>query len=354
MSFNRLEVVGRVVGTGGLAAAGWAIGTRLTDGFAGSSTDLAITTVLIAAGALLGAVLTPYFTNRPLVALADYLISLPYPTLSSIVLGLVVGVGLAALMAFPMSRLPGPAGIAIPVALVFILGFLGVYVLVRRRDELAQILPEPRRGQYGQNGQEYQVLLDTSAIIDGRIADVSEAGFLSGTLVIPRFILDELRHIADSTDSLRRNRGRRGLEILNKLRREANVPLRILDTDIRNGQEADERLVSLASAMKAPIATTDYNLNRVAEFQGVRVLNVNELANVLKPVVLPGENMRVRVIQGGKEPGQGIGFLDDGTMVVVEGGRRHINAHLEVQVTRALQTAAGRIIFAQPREEENQ
>jgi len=194
-------------------------------------------------------------------------------------------------------------------------------------------------------------LLDTSAIIDGRIADVSDAGFIIGTLVIPRFILDELRHIADSSDSLRRNRGRRGLEILNKLRKEGTVPLRILDVDIRDGQEADEKLVSLASSMKAPIATTDYNLNRVAEFQGVKVLNVNELANLLKPVVLPGENMRVRVIQEGKEPGQGVGFLDDGTMVVIEGGRRYINAHVEVQVTRALQTAAGRIIFAQPKDE---
>ncbi|PZC46728.1 MAG: putative conserved protein YacL, contains PIN and TRAM domains [Chloroflexi bacterium] len=351
MHFNRFEAVGRAAGTAGLAVAGWAIGTSLTDGFDGNTTDAVVTTALIAAGALLGALLTPYLTNRPLVALADYLASLPYPTLASILAGLASGLGLAALLAYPMSQLPGAAGIVVPIVLVFALGFVGVYVFVQRRDELAQILPEPRRGQYGQNGREYQVLLDTSAIIDGRIADVSDAGFIIGTLVIPRFILDELRHIADSSDSLRRNRGRRGLEILNKLRKEGTVPLRILDVDIRDGQEADEKLVSLASSMKAPIATTDYNLNRVAEFQGVKVLNVNELANLLKPVVLPGENMRVRVIQEGKEPGQGVGFLDDGTMVVIEGGRRYINAHVEVQVTRALQTAAGRIIFAQPKDE---
>jgi uncharacterized protein YacL len=351
MHFNRLEAVGRVAGTAGLAVAGWASGSSLTDGFDGNTTDAVVTTALTATGALLGALLTPYLTNRPLRALADYLVSLPYPTLASILAGLAFGLGLAALLAYPMSQLPGAAGIVVPIVLVFALGFVGVYVFVQRRDELAQMLPEPRRGQYGQNGREYQVLLDTSAIIDGRIADVSDAGFLIGTLVIPRFILDELRHIADSSDSLRRNRGRRGLEILNKLRKEATVPLRILDVDIGDGQEADEKLVSLASSMKAPIATTDYNLNRVAEFQGVKVLNVNELANALKPVVLPGENMRVRVIQEGKEPGQGVGFLDDGTMVVIEGGRRYINAHVEVQVTRALQTAAGRIIFAQPKDE---
>ena len=351
MHFNRFEAVGRVAGMAGLGVAGWYIGSWLVDPFDSGATGAAVTIALIVTGALLGAILTPYLTNRPIVALANYLASLPYPTLASILAGLTVGLSLAALLAYPMSRLPGTAGIVIPVVLVFALGFVGVYVFVQRRDELAQMLPEPRRGQYGRNGREYQVLLDTSAIIDGRIADVSDAGFLIGTLVIPRFILDELRHIADSSDSLRRNRGRRGLEILNKLRREATVPLRILDVDIRDGQEADEKLVSLASSMKAPIATTDYNLNRVAEFQGVKVLNVNELANALKPVVLPGEDMRVRVIQEGKEPGQGVGFLDDGTMVVIEGGRRYINAHVEVQVTRALQTAAGRIIFAQPKDE---
>ena len=156
------------------------------------------------------------------------------------------------------------------------------------------------------------MLVDTSAIIDGRIVDVSQTGFINGTLVIPRFVLDELRHIADSTDSLRRNRGRRGLEILTKLRKEAIVPLQVLDVDGWDGMEVDSKLVKLAKSLKVPIVTTDYNLNRVAGIQGVKVLNVNDLANALKPAVIPGEDMEVRVIQEGKEVGQGVAFLDDG------------------------------------------
>jgi uncharacterized protein YacL len=169
-------------------------------------------------------------------------------------------------------------------------------------------------------------------------------------MVIPRFILDELRHVADSSDALRRNRGRRGLEMLNKLRKEAEVPIQILDVDVRDDSEVDGKLIKLAKSLKAQILTTDFNLNRVAELQGIRVLNINELANALKPVVLPGEEILVRIIQEGKESGQGVGFLDDGTMVVVEGGKRYINTLLDVSITRVLQTAAGRIIFAQPRE----
>ena len=190
--------------------------------------------------------------------------------------------------------------------------------------------------------------MDTSAIIDGRIADISKTGFVRGTMVIPSFILDELRHIADSSDALRRNRGRRGLEMLNKLRRESEVPIQVLDVDVKDVIEVDSKLLTLAKNMRAQILTTDFNLNRVAEIRGVKVLNINELANALKPVALPGEEMTVRVIQEGKEPNQGIAFLDDGTMVVIDGGQRYINSHLDVSITRVLQTSAGRIIFALP------
>ena len=155
------------------------------------------------------------------------------------------------------------------------------------------------------------------------------------------------RHIADSSDPLRRNRGRRGLEVLGRLRRDTNISLEVLDVGISDGDEVDSKLVQMGRSMKAPILTTDYNLNRVAEFQGVQVLNVNELANALKSIVLPGEEMRVNIVQEGKEAGQGVAYLDDGTMVVVEGGRRYLNAFHDVVVTRVLQTAAGRIIFAQ-------
>ena len=223
--------------------------------------------------------------------------------------------------------------------------------MLSREQALGQLLPELKRAApvaaVQKNGQ---VLLDTSAIIDGRIADVSQTGFITGTLVIPRFVLDELRHVADSTDSLRRSRGRRGLEVLTRLRKEAIVPIQVLDVDGMDGTEVDGNLVKLAKRLGAPIVTTDFNLNRVAGIQGIAVLNVNDLANALKPVVLPGEELEVRVIQEGKEVGQGVGFLDDGTMVVVEGGRRYLNVLLEVMVTRVLQTAAGRLIFAQPKE----
>ena len=210
----------------------------------------------------------------------------------------------------------------------------------------AEQASSPDLPNVGRNGA---ILVDTSAIIDGRIADLTSTGFVEGILVVPRFVLDELRHIADSSDPLRRNRGRRGLEVLGKLRREDKVKLEVLDVGIENGDEVDSQLVQLARSMKSSILTTDYNLNRVAELQGVQVLNVNELANALKSVVLPGEEMRVNIVQEGKEPGQGVAYLDDGTMVVVEGGRRYINAFHDVTVTRVLQTAAGRIIFAQSR-----
>ena len=171
---------------------------------------------------------------------------------------------------------------------------------------------------------------------------------MEATFVIPRFILDELRHIADSSDPLRRNRGRRGLEILGRLRREEHIQLEIIDVGVSDGIEVDSQLVQLALSMNAGILTTDYNLNRVADVQGVQVLNVNELANSLKSIVLPGEELEVHIIQEGKEAGQGVAYLDDGTMVVVEGGRPYINSFTYVAVTRVLQTGAGRIIFAHP------
>ena len=196
---------------------------------------------------------------------------------------------------------------------------------------------------------EPRIVVDTSAIIDGRIAEIVESGFIYGTLVIPRFVLDELQHIADSSDALRRNRGRRGLDILNRMQKEPATPVEIVEDDVPEIAEVDAKLVALALARSRVILTNDYNLNRVAELQGVRVMNINSLANAVKPAVLPGEELRVRVIQEGKEAGQGVGFLEDGTMIVVEGGARHIDRELDVSVTRVLQTVAGRMIFAQPR-----
>jgi len=216
-----------------------------------------------------------------------------------------------------------------------------VFGLVRGRSASAEPTGGPNDG--GRS-----VLLDTSVIIDGRIADVARTGFLPGAMVVPSFVLNELQHIADSGDGLRRQRGRRGLDILNRLQKDSSIAFRISDLDVEGVRNVDDKLVILARQLRAPILTNDYNLNRVAELQGVVVLNINELANAVKAIYIPGESLEVRVIQEGKEAGQGVGYLDDGTMVVVEDGRGYIERSLSVVVTKVLQTAAGRMIFARP------
>ncbi|MBI2873033.1 MAG: PIN domain nuclease [Chloroflexi bacterium] len=338
-------VVSRLVGGAVLGFVGWRVGVMTTPfmpwGLVGTLVGLAV-----------GLAVTPFLVVWPVRKTQEVLEGLPGSTLASAIVGLLVGLVVAALISVPLSRIPGWPGVWVPLALSVVLGYLGMAIMVRSGLDVTGLVPEgvvkrERHGARSTHGG--QILVDTSAIIDGRIADISQTGFVQGTLVIPRFVLDELRHIADSSDSLRRNRGRRGLEMLNKLRKDSDVPIRVLDTDVRDGNEVDGKLVTLAKKLGAPIVTTDFNLNRVAELQGVLVLNINELANAIKPVVLPGEEMSVRVIQEGKEAGQGVAFLDDGTMVVVEGGRRHINQNIDVLVTRVLQTAAGRIIFSQPK-----
>jgi uncharacterized protein YacL len=259
------------------------------------------------------------------------------------------------LLGVPLANLPPPWGDVLPlgISLFLGLGMLGLTV-AKRRDLIvaAQAVGFLRSGDDGpgdaQSGDP-RIVVDTSAIIDGRIAEIVESGFIYGTLVVPRFVLDELQHIADSSDTLRRNRGRRGLEILNRMQKEPGTPVEIVEDAVPSESEVDAKLVALARARSGVILTNDFNLNRVAELQGVRVMNINSLANAVKPAVLPGEELRVRVIQEGKEAGQGVGFLDDGTMIVVEGGARHIDKDLDVAVTRVLQTVAGRMIFAQPR-----
>ncbi len=303
------------------------------------------------AGAVLGAGVGPYLTVRPIAKALNRISQVPASTLVAGTLGLVVGLVAASLISIPLFSLQGWLGWAIPIMVSFTFGLLGIWLGAQRAWEMQRVLPASMNaGSYSaqSNGK---ILVDTSAIIDGRMADLSQTGFLQGTLVVPRFILDELRHIADSSDSVKRVRGRRGFEVLGRLRRDGTVAVQVLDVDALNGAEVDGQLVKLARSMKASILTTDFNLNRVAELQGVKVLNVNELAHALKPVVLPGEEITVNVVQEGKEVAQGVGYLDDGTMVVVEGGKRYINSLCDVAVTRVLQTAAGRIIFAQPKGE---
>jgi uncharacterized protein YacL len=301
-------------------------------------------------GALIGLIITPYLTTRPVRAMRIVLSRVSSHTLVAGLVGLMVGLIVAALLAFPISLLPSPFGDILPFVGVLLFGYLGVAVFItRQNDVFSAFRAIPGRAAAEPAGETEggrPILLDTSVIIDGRIADIARTGFLFGTLIIPRFVLNELQYIADSADSLRRQRGRRGMEVLSELQKEASVPVRISDLDVEGVREVDDKLVVLARQLRAPILTNDYNLNRVAELQGVPVLNVNELANAVKSVLLPGEPLAVNIIQEGKEPGQGVGYLDDGTMVVVEDGREHLHQQVTVTVTKVLQTAAGRMIFA--------
>ena len=340
----------KALGAGGFGVLGWRLGAFISELSYDEERFLPWGLALTLTGLPIGAFLAPYLTIKPWRKVADYLDSIPGSSLIAGTVGLLVGLVVASLVSIPLYSLDGWKGWGVPVIVSLILGLCGLWLGVARRRDLQAIFPALEStnttGRLSRNGS---ILVDTSAIIDGRIADLSITGFLEGILVVPRFILDELRHIADSSDPLRRNRGRRGLEVLGRLRKDNTIPMEVLDVGVSGGDEVDSRLVQLARTMKSPILTTDYNLNRVAELQGVQVLNVNELANALKSIVLPGEEMRVNIVQEGKEVGQGVAYLDDGTMVVVEGGRRYLNAYHDVMVTRVLQTAAGRIIFAQPK-----
>ncbi|WP_347861743.1 PIN/TRAM domain-containing protein [Salimicrobium sp. PL1-032A] len=247
----------------------------------------------------------------------------------------------------------------LPIFVTGLLGYFGFQVGFKRKDEFINLLTVTRGAKEGKQetslNEEVSVtapkkkILDTSVIIDGRIADICDSNFLEGTIVIPHFVLEELQHIADSSDGLKRNRGRRGLDILNRLQREVPVNVEMYDGDFEDIQEVDSKLVKLAKVMDGIVVTNDFNLNKVCEFQGVQVLNINDLANAVKPVVLPGEEMKVQVIKDGKEQNQGVAYLDDGTMIVVEEGKGFIGDTIDVIVTSVLQTSAGRMIFAKPK-----
>ena len=268
-------------------------------------------------------------------------------------IGLIIGLIIATLLGTAISWLPLWVGGVLRIIGTLLLGYLGMSVGMKRKEELLGFLPrfskEKQTKTDIKSSPSSCKILDTSVIIDGRIADICKSGFIEGTLVIPGFILEELRHIADSSDLLKRNRGRRGLDILNKIRKELDVMVQIYEQDFEDIAEVDSKLVKLAQVMNAKVVTNDYNLNKVAELHGVKVLNINELANAVKPVVLPGEEMLVQIIKDGKEMGQGVAYLDDGTMIVVDGGRRYIGQTIGVVVTSVLQTAAGRMIFAKPK-----
>ena len=317
-------------------------------------------------------IITPYISVIPYRWMREKISRAAASDLVAAAIGLTIGLIISALLAIPLANLPATWGHLLPFVGAVLFGYLGVTIAVIRKNDIAHLFQgalmrrsrerdeEREKSKEREREQEHadgtatadsiQILLDTSTIIDGRIADISQTGFIFGTLVVPRFVLNELQRIADSADTMRRNRGRRGLEILNRLQKDATVPIEIIDTDIEGIADVDGKLVKMARNFHCAIITNDFNLNRVAELQGVKVLNINELANAIKPVLLPGEDIHIKVMQDGKELGQGVGYLDDGTMIVVENGRQFMNASIEVTVTRVLQTVAGRMIFAHPKQ----
>lgn len=263
--------------------------------------------------------------------------------------GLIVGLVIANLVTIPIKDID-IIGTPVSIAANILFGCLGVAVASGKRNENLFDSMKGRTSAPGKTSAGCEPkILDTSVIIDGRIVDICRSGFIEGELVVPSFVLEELRHIADSQDSLKRNRGRRGLDVLNMLQKDLNFPMRVENVEVNSDAEVDSALLKLAQKIGGKVLTIDYNLNKVANFQGVSVLNINELANAMKPIALPGEEMTVQVIKDGKENGQGVGYLEDGTMIVIEGGRRHIGESLNVTVTSILQTAAGRMIFAKPK-----
>jgi uncharacterized protein YacL len=348
MTTRLIQILGALLGTIG----GLVLGVVLLQQAAGlidPGNRPAFLTAFVVASLLFGYLAIPYVTVYPTqwairqvanAGAGEYALGV-----AAIVVGLVMGL----LLGVPLAQIGGAAGAILPPTVAVLLAAVMLAATLFKRNVLipamAGILPGGRRRLHPQ-----QVVVDTSAVIDGRIVDIGRTGFILGSLVVPRFVLDELQRIADSPDAMRRNRGRRGLEMLQALQKDAISPVEISEETYPEIGEVDAKLIAFARDHGAAILTNDFNLNRVAELQGIGVLNINELANAVKAVLHPGEELNVRIIQEGKEPGQGVGYLDDGTMIVVEGGSRYMEQEVPVSVTRVLQTVAGRMIFAQPRD----
>ncbi|MEZ4210621.1 MAG: TRAM domain-containing protein [Patescibacteria group bacterium] len=293
---------------------------------------------------------------------ARKVVTLPSSVFFMTLLGVIIGLSVGALISLPLARLEGPFGQWLPIVVNILSVALVTTFFYNQREQITKTLGQiiqlvntlvtetrqvRKNGRLAQ-GNDRPLILDTSVIIDGRILDLVETGFIVGKIVVPRFVLDELHLISDSSDSLKRNKGRRGLEILNDLKNAKDVVVEVLDKDFPNESDVDSKIIKLAKKHNARLMTVDYNLNRVAQIQNVTVLNINELNNALRPVAIPGEVMNIHVLQSGKDEGQGVGYLEDGTMVVVEGGDKFIGKDKEVVVTRVFQTVAGKMIFSVP------
>ncbi|MEQ6376591.1 PIN/TRAM domain-containing protein [Bacillaceae bacterium S4-13-58] len=313
------------------------------------------------AGALILYLLTFWSVNYIvgfLLWVEETLVKVPLGDLLFGSLGLIIGLVVAYLINLPLRGIDiNVIKTVVPIFTTALLGYLGFQVGFKRKDEFMTHIPKKEKKNMKANedlesegsSMPKVKILDTSVIIDGRIADICQTQFLEGTILIPQFVLEELQHIADSSDVLKRNRGRRGLDILNRMQKEIRIGVEIYEGDFEDIQEVDSKLVKLAKVINGVVVTNDFNLNKVCEFQNVQVLNINDLANAVKPVVLPGEELTVQVIKDGKEQKQGVAYLDDGTMIVVEEGKNYIGKTIEVLVTSVLQTSAGRMIFAKPK-----
>ncbi|MEZ4712047.1 MAG: PIN domain nuclease [Caldilineaceae bacterium] len=333
---------------------GWELGVALAQ--TREITPESAMIILTSAGvcALIGYILSPWLLIAPARAARNNLRQVPIEDLLTGIFGLTLGLIVAALLAYPVSKLPTPFGTILPFVIAVIFGYLGATVMVLRKQDIFALwrvpisVVETSGGGVAAEQLRALLLLDTSVIIDGRIADIAGTGFILGKMAVPRFVLNELQYIADSSEVLRRNRGRRGLEMLDRLQNNPEVEIEFIDMDPEDAHQVDDKLISLAMELDAVVVTNDYNLNRVARLQGVKILNINELANAVKSILLPGEELSLKIIQEGKESGQGVGYLEDGTMVVVENGRQYVNQEVLVHVTKILQTNAGRLIFATP------
>lgn len=361
MSFELIiRIIGLLIfGTLGVVL-GESVGTLVSEFWVNSSIPVLVYQIVAALLlGVLGYIISPWISIKPISAIRKQLSKVSAQTLFFGFLGLIFGLISAALLAYPISLLPDPFGSIFPFVGVLLFGYLGIVIFVARRKDLQNLFHNfgkndgegTETGEGGGLQDTRRILVDTSAIIDGRIADIARTGFIPGRLLIPRFVLNELQYVSDSADNLRRQRGRRGMDVLAELQKDPVIPVTITDIDVEGVREVDERLIVLARQLSCPILTNDYNLNKVAELQGVSILNINELANAVKAILLPGETLEMKIIQEGKEYGQGVGYLEDGTMVVVENGQKYIGKTIPISVTKVLQTAAGRMIFARPEEE---
>lgn len=347
-----LDFLSRIVGMAVFAIFGARIGVDLAPTL-GIRPDLAWFLCSLV-GVLIGLILTPWITIRPIKLLRQSINELSIEVLFMALVGTAIGLALAVLLAYPISLLPTPFGQFLPPFISATAAYLGATTFGLRSREIWDAVGNrtgSSRSRMMSLQSSRQLLLDTSVLIDGRIVEIAKTGFLGGVILVPRFVLAELHQVADSSDMLRRNRGRRGLTKLNELQRGDSSLVKIIEEDIEEITEVDPKLVALALQMDAAIVTNDYNLNKVATAQGVPVLNINALANAVRTVHIPGETFPIHVIQEGRDIGQGVGYLEDGTMVVIENGKSYMDRTINVTVTRLINRETGRMIFAVPENE---